>query len=258
MTDAPIALLLVVKTLPELPTPALAPAPAVAPTPPPAEAARPALIPEDPAFTPKPTLAPKEADTLPVTLAWALSMAPDEGPYNPTPALAPAPDPAIALAITQPFKILPPLVHVSVVAGSLLVVRPKILDVDRLLVLLPVVADKLFDAILRAADVMDEAPFVLREIVVPPALTPTPAPACTEALTDTATAAETDGELVAALLLILVLGSDKKPDALVLGRGAPALSVDRGSEGPLVVKPKLAAVLLYEVASHVKVVPPCT
>lgn len=102
------------------------------PPPPPRSTLRPtsadkpklALKPDEPRPSPTPAEAPRDKEAAAVTLAW-MSMMVELGPPMPTPTPTPTDGSAITCAITQPSRILPPLVHVAVgVASELMTDAP--------------------------------------------------------------------------------------------------------------------------------------
>lgn len=104
----------VVLAAPEPPKPEPPPMPPDAPPPEPTDGSIPRLRLDDPALKPTPRLTPadtetpREAETL--TPRIGLLDAP-----MPTPPLTPTPGSKVAVAITQPFRMLPPLSHVAVI-----------------------------------------------------------------------------------------------------------------------------------------------
>lgn len=95
------------------------------PPPPPRSTLRPtsadkpklALKPDEPRPSPTPAEAPRDKEAAAVTLAW-MSMMVELGPPMPTPTPTPTDGSAVTCAITQPSRILPPLVHVAVAVAS--------------------------------------------------------------------------------------------------------------------------------------------
>ena len=103
-------------TLPPPPTSTLRPKPADRP--------KLALKPDESRPSPTPAVAPKDKEAAAVTLAWMSTMV-ELGPPMPTPTPTPIDGSAVTCAITQPSRILPPLVHVAVgVASELMTDAP--------------------------------------------------------------------------------------------------------------------------------------
>lgn len=97
--------------------PTLPPTPRSTLRPRPADKPKLALKPDESRPSPTPAEAPRDKEAAAVTLAW-MSMMVELGPPTPTPTPTPTDGSAVTCAMTQPLRILPPLVHVPVGVAS--------------------------------------------------------------------------------------------------------------------------------------------
>jgi hypothetical protein len=177
------------------PKPAPPPRSTEPPMPRPTEGLRPMLRPEDPALTPNPRSTPAETETPAEVERLTPRMGLLDGPMA-TPPLTPTPGLTVAVAITHPFKMLPPLLHVPVVM--------------RLLIDVGIVTRELR---------LEASSGVLGEIDAEGRFTPTPAPTVTDAATVAETLTPGKG---------ILSESEDNVDKGLLPVGRPELSVKLG------------------------------